>query len=65
MANPDSRTHSWQEERGGRIDHFAFPAGPLDDDDRVDEALEETFPASDAPSWNSGLEKTKRRETGS
>lgn len=33
----------------------------LEDDRRVDEALEETFPASDAPSYNRGIDS---RDTG-
>jgi hypothetical protein len=51
-----SRT-GWQRERGGRIDHFASPAGPLDDDARIDEYIAESFPASDPPSWNAGVDK--------
>jgi hypothetical protein len=42
----------WQEERGGRIDPITSPEPPLDDDDRIDEAIAESFPASDPPSFN-------------
>ena len=62
MANTDEPRHGWQqEERGGRIDHSAFPGSPLDDDARVDESIAESFPASDPPSRNSGLEKAQER----
>jgi hypothetical protein len=50
----------WQEERGGRIDPMWQPKpgpGPMDDDDRIDEAIAESFPASDPPSYNGGVEK--------
>ena len=48
----------WQRERGGRIDPLRDPEPPLDDDKRVDQAIAESFPASDAPSYNSGVDET-------
>ena len=56
MEQPTRR--DWQEERGGRIDPLRSPDPPMDDDDRVDEAIAESFPASDPPSFNGGVDES-------
>lgn len=45
--------------RGGRIDPMIVREGCFDSDARIDQAIAESFPASDAPSWNSGVDKAK------
>lgn len=57
----ETKLGDWQEERGGRIDPLRSPKpdenGHLSSDDRVDEAIAESFPASDPPSYNGGVTK--------
>lgn len=54
--------HDLLKDRGGRIDPMKRRPGPLDADDRIDQAIAESFPASDPPSWNSGLEAVTRKK---
>ena len=58
MTEP-TRRH-WQEERGGRIDPNKTVEPELDEDGRVDEAIAESFPASDPPSSNAGIDEDQR-----
>lgn len=53
----DTPREDWSEERGGRIDPMKAPDPPMDEDERVDEAIAESFPASDPPSSNGGIEE--------
>ncbi|HEX8153081.1 MAG TPA: hypothetical protein VF698_08155 [Thermoanaerobaculia bacterium] len=59
MTEPPRK--DWQEERGGRIDPLGQTENvPMDNDDRVDQAIAESFPASDPPSFAGGVEKPKK-----
>ena len=53
----DTPSKDWQKQRGGRIDPLKSPGSPLDADDRVDQAIAESFPASDPPSFNAGIDE--------
>ena len=53
--NPEKE--HWQKERGGRIDPLKDIEPLFDDDERVDQAIAESFPASDPPSFNGGIDE--------
>jgi hypothetical protein len=55
-----NETRDWQHERGGRIDPMKSPETPMDSDDRIDQSIAESFPASDAPSFNGGLDQEEK-----
>lgn len=61
MVETPPKDGDWQQARGGRIDPLASPkpdaTGHLDADDRIDQAIAESFPASDSPSFNGGVTK--------
>lgn len=51
------------EQRGGRIDLMKTPGSPIEDDARIDQAIAESFPASDPPSFNAGVDAPHENPT--
>ena len=54
LGGAEPQRADWQDERGGRIDPLKYPQSPLDNDERIDAGIAESFPASDPPSFSGG-----------